>query len=210
MTSGPHPLRVLGLDLAAANSGLCCIDVEYPKYSYKVLKQEGFRHPISDFRNRVDVTNTILEIAEELEPNLVVIEDYAMRFGKTNTSGYQHAEVGGMVKKCLHEAGFTIYIIPPTTMRSFMVIPPRSPKDLLETKAEERLGFVAEASTKKKRSDITDAFIHAHIGSLVWLEKYASLEYDLTKSERRVIYGDDKLEGLVDRSTIEYGGKEKS
>lgn len=197
-------IRVLGLDVAAANSGACVLEVSYPDYSFEVLHEDGYKHPIKDFRNRIDIANELLSLALDYEVDLVVLEDYAMRFGKLNTSGYQHGEIGGMLRKELYEAGFCIYIIPPTTMRSFYGVPPKSDKTLLEERAEERYGFVSEASNKKKRSDATDAFLQGHIGCLLYLLKNHSLEYDLLPREERILYGDKTIEGLLDRSTIEY------
>lgn len=199
------PIKVMGLDLAAVNSGLCVIEAHHPEYAFKVLHEEAFRHPKDDFRNRIAVSNSILGVARTHNPTVVAIEDYARRFGRTNTSGIEHAEVGGMTKKTLHEAGFRIFVIPPTSMRSFMGAPPKSPKDYLIERAKDRLGYESDASNQTKRSNITDALIHAHIGALLYLAKYGNLVYDLTKAENRILYGDKKLEGLVDRSNIEYG-----
>jgi len=204
-------MRVLGLDLAAANSGSSVIEVQHPNYSFQVIHEEALHHPMASFVNRVEAANYVLFLAEQHEVDLVVLEDYARRFGRTNTSGYEHGEVGGMVRKGLHEAGYPFYVIPPTSMRSFMEVPPKSPKDYLETRALERLGFESKASTKKKRSDITDSVIHAHIGSLVHiLRTDGELDYPLTDAEHRIIHGDGKLEGLKDRDGIYYDStKEK-
>ena len=197
--------KVMGLDLAAANSGLCVIEAHYPDYSFSVLAEEALNHPMAEFTNRIDAANYALFIANEHSIDAVAIEDYARRFGNTNTSGYEHAELGGMVKKLFYEADIPMYIIPPTSMRSFMQAPPKSPKDFLETQALSRLGFASKASTKKKRSDITDAFIHAHIGSLLHIIRNDTLVYSLSDAEQRILYGDNKIIGLKDRDGIYYG-----
>lgn len=198
-------MRVMGLDLAAANSGLSVIEAQHPNYSFQVIHEEALHHPMADFRNRVEAANYIVFLAGQHEVDLVVLEDYARRFGRTNTSGYEHGEFGGMVRKSLYEAGFAFYVVPPTSMRSFMAVPPKSPKDYLETRALERLGFESKASTKKKRSDITDSVIHAHIGSLLHILRQGDeLDYALEASEERIIFGDKKLEGLKDRDGIYY------
>ena len=200
----------MGIDLAAANSGICIIDAHYPDYSFDVLVEEAMHHPMSDFRNRVDASNYILFLAEDNEVDVVAMEDYAMRFGRTNTSGFQYGEIGGMVRKALYEASIPFYITPPTTMRSFMEVPPRSDKDFLEKQASSRLGYTSKASTKKKRSDITDALIHAHIGSLMHITRNGELNYDLTDAESRILYGDKKIIGLKDRDGIYYGKEEEN
>lgn len=197
-------MRVMGLDLAAANSGLCVIEAHYPDYSFQVIHEEALHHPMSSFTNRVDAANYIEYLVTEHDVEVAAIEDYARRFGRTNTSGYEHGEVGGMVRKVLYEMGCPFYIIPPTSMRSFMEVPPKSPKDFLQDQALARLGFESKASTKKKRSDITDAVIHAHIGSLLHILRAGELNYSLTDAEHRIIYGDNKLEGLKDRDGIYY------
>lgn len=197
--------KVMGLDLAAAHSGLCVIEAHYPKYRFKVLAEEGLHHPIDDFKNRIDAANYILFTAKEHSVDFIAMEDYALRIGRTNTSGFQYGELGGMVRKTLYEANIPFYVIPPTSMRSFMCVPPKSPKDYLEKMALARLGFESAASTKKKRSDITDAFIHAHIGSLVHIIKTSTLDYDLEAAEKRILYGDKKIIGLIDREKVYYG-----
>lgn len=195
----------MGLDLAAANSGLCIIRAHYPKYRHDVLVEEALNHPMSDFRNRVGAANYILFLAREHGVDFVTLEDYAMRFGNTNTSGFQYGELGGMVRKVLHEAEIPMYVIPPTSMRSFMGVSPKSPKDFLEKQALIRFGFESKASTKKKRSDITDALIHAHIGSLIHIINFNNLDYDLLEYESRILYGDKKIVGLTNRENIYYG-----
>lgn len=194
----------MGLDLAAANSGTSILDVHYPDYSFEVIHEEALHHPMASFVNRIDAANYVGYLVQEHDVELVALEDYARRFGRTNTSGYEHGEIGGMVRKVLYELGCPFYIIPPTSMRSFMEVPPKSPKDYLETRALERLGFESKASTKKKRSDITDSVIHAHIGSLVHILRTGELNYNFTDAEERIIYGDKKIEGLKDRDGIYY------
>lgn len=195
---------VMGLDLAAANSGLCIIKAHYPNYSFEVTHEEALHHPMDSFINRVDAANYINFLAVDNKVDIVVMEDYAMRFGRTNTSGFQYGEMGGMVRKTLYETNIPFYVIPPTSMRSFMEVPPKSDKEFLVAQARNRLGFESGASTKKKRSDITDAFIHAHIGSLVHILRNWQLEYELTEAERRILHGDNKLTGLKERDGIYY------
>lgn len=200
---------VMGLDIAAANSGLCIAEAHYPHYSFCVTYEEGLHHPMDDFRNRIDAANYIGFLAKEHNVDFVVMEDYAMRFGKTNTSGFQYGEVGGMVRKVLYELEIPIYIIPPTSMRSLMDVPPKSDKEYLQERAKERLSFESKASTKKKRSDITDAVIHAYIGSLVHILRNNELEYELTESEKKILLGNKKITGLKDREGIYYATKKE-
>lgn len=197
--------RVMGLDLAAVNSGLAIIEVHYPKYTCGVVHEEALHHPSGDVINRIHAADYISFLASEHSVDVVIIEDYARRVGANNTSAYEHGELGGMVRKNLHAAKLPFYVIPPTSMRSFMEVPPKSPKDFLQTQAEQRLGFTSSASNKTKRSNITDAFIHAHIGSLIHILRNDELEYDFTSAEQRMIFGDKKLVGLKDREGIYYG-----
>lgn len=195
---------IMGLDLAAANSGICIIKAHYPSYSFSILHQEALHHSMDDARNRIDASNYIGFLCGEHGVDVVSMEDYARRFGRTNTSGYEHAELGGMVKKTLFELGVPFYVVPPTSMRSFMDVPTKSDKEYLQFVAEARLGFKSTASTKKKRSDITDAFIHAHIGSLIHISRNNELDYDMLDSEKRILLGDNKIVGLKDREGIYY------
>lgn len=201
--------RVMGLDLAAANSGVCIIEARYPLYSFTVVHEEALHHPMSSFVNRADAADYIGYLASEHKIDFAAMEDYAMRFGKTNTSGFQYGEVGGMVRKVLYDKGVPFYVTPPTSMRSFMGAPPGSDKDFLQDQALDRLGYASTASTKKKRSDITDAFIHAHIGALIHILRNNELVYDLTDAEHRILYGDKKVVGLKDREGTFYAAEEK-
>lgn len=198
----------MGLDLAAANSGVCIIEAQFPDYQYTVLLEEALNHPTNSFINRSEAADYILHLIKDNDVDVVSIEDYARRFGNTNTSGFEYGEFGGMVRKVLYDARVPFYVVPPTTMRSFMAAPPKSPKDFLEVQAEKRLGYVSSASSKKKRSDITDAFIHAHIGSLVHILRNGTLNYSMTPAENRIIFGDSKIIGLKDREGIYHAAKE--
>ena|SRR3990167_2204262 len=198
----------MGLDLAAANSGLCVLEAHCSKYSFKIIHEQAFKHPMSDFRNRIKVANEIFGLAKAHNPDIIVIEDYIRRSFATNTSAYEHGEIGGSVKKLLYEANFMLYLIPPTTMRSFVDAHPKSPKEFLEEQAEHRLGYKSTASNKIKRSNITDALWHAHIGALLYFAKHNTLNYELLDCERRVLFdGDKKMVGLVNREGIEYVSK---
>jgi hypothetical protein len=199
----------MGLDLAAANSGVCVIEAQFPDYCFNVVLEEALHHPKDSFINRSDATDYIMYLIMEHKVDVVSMEDYARRFGHTNTSGFEYGEIGGMVRKALYDAGIPFYVVPPTSMRSFMGVPPKSPKDFLETQALNRLGYSSIASTKKKRSDITDAFIHAHIGSLIHILRNDTLSYNMTDAEKRIMLGDGKIIGLKDRKEIYHATKEE-
>ena len=202
-------LRVLGLDLAAVNSGACAIEVQ-SSLEYEVLYEEALTHPRDDFRNRAAAAESILSAATTHKVDFVVIEDYAFRVGPSNTSAYQHGEMGGMARQVLHDAGFDILVIPITSMRSFMSVPPKSKKDYLMEQAKNKMGFESSGRTKAHRGNITDAFIHAYTGSCWHFANEETLDTTvLDAAQHRMIYGDGKkFAGLTEREGLWYDGKE--
>ena len=198
-------IKVMGLDLAAVNSGLCVIEVG-PSLEYEVIYEEALKHPKDDFENRIQAAQHIRKLAKKYRLDLVVIEDYAYRVARNNTSAYQHGEIGGMVRKVLFEDGYTIFIIPPTTMRSFMEVPPKSKKTFLMDQAKTKMGFEATGTNQLVRGNITDAFIHAYTGAATKFAEDGSLEEGaLDAAQHRVVFGDDKFDGLLEREGLWYG-----
>src|SRR5688572_13243414 len=119
---------VMGLDTAAVNSGVCIVEAfalpKEPHIEAKVLFEAGFVHsPLRDHTERAMFSDKVKGLCLLHGVQFVSMEDYAMRFGSTNTSGFQHGETVGMVKKSLWEINMPFMVTPPTSMRSFMSVP---------------------------------------------------------------------------------------
>jgi hypothetical protein len=206
------PIRVMGLDLAAVNSGCCVIEArplgEYPFIQVECLYEAAIQCR-GDFVQKASLARSLANRVhfgeEEVGLHLVAIEDYARRVGGTNTTAYEHAELGGLAKTSIHYTGVPMLIVPPTSMRSFVGAAPRSGKDVMMDKAKEIWDFTASSTRKPERSNICDAFIHAVIGTLVILAKFDILEAgQLQPHEDRIIFGAGSIVGLIDREGIMY------
>ena len=210
-------VRVMGLDLAPANSGMCIIEAHpnsgYPAVSPTVLYQEALSL-FDNFSDRQRCSYYIYTKALEYKPDVIVIEGYVPSMGRFNTTAYQHAEFVALTKHRLLSAGFKIIIVPPTTMRSFVKIPPKQKdkgKQHIMSQMESIYGFKADYSRKKERSDVTDAFVHSIIGAHVYFALSGILDGEMVSHEKRIILGDDNQEkktaivGLINRPEAYIG-----
>lgn len=183
----------------------------------EILCQDPIEVP-REFIPMVALARDLVNRVVSFYPNLVVIEGYVPAMGSFNTTAIQQAEFISQVKAHLIGLGQNVLIVPPTTMRSFVKIPPnqkdKGKKHIMKV-AEEHYGFVAEYSLAKKRSDVTDAFTHAVIGSHVAMAKLGWIVGDLLKHEQKVIYGDtnqnkkNPMIGLIHRGPeawLQYDG----
>lgn len=186
-------IRVAGLDIAAVNSGLCMIEASprngYPPLDFKVLYETPIRAEMAWFEARVAAAKLMAEKIRLHEIDLVVVEGYALRFGATNTSGYQHAELAALTKYFIMELDLPILIVPPTTMRSFVQVKPKQKKQAIMDYAYETWGFGSKLPRKGDRSNVTDAFVHAYIGACIYFARNGRLTESLKKYEKNVVYG---------------------
>lgn len=188
-------VRVAGLDLAAVNSGLCVIDsatcAGYPPIEWTLQGEHAIKGGMQ-FPTRVTAAQQVMDIIEKAKPDLIALEDYALRMAPNNTSGYQYAEFAGIVKYYLYEAGYPILIIPPTTMRSFLGAKNGGGKEQLINTVYERYGFSSKQPRKGERSNVCDAFAHAYIGSCSYFARDGRLTANLKTQEKVALYGDGK------------------
>lgn len=201
----------MGLDIAAVNSGLSIIEAqtspEHPFIKVTPLYEEWLYVNKESFPDRIRAATRIANHAvDNYNVDFVVLEDYARRMGKTNTSGLQQAELCALIKGFLFASKVPVIIIPPTTMRAFLGVP-RGLKDngkqFIMDIARIRYDFESKAPRKNQRSNITDAFIHAVLGSFVVFDKAGMLDVDLGHEETRVLRGDGKkMIALKDRDEI--------
>lgn len=199
-------LVVSGLDLAAVNSGFCKIraTLQKKKLSVTVLEYASLVPESKDFFGRLNLADKIAKMVEQSD--LIALEDYARRVGSTNTTAYECGEFVGQVKCKLYRNKVPIIMIPPTSMRSFVGIKRNDPKSVVENWAEKNFGFSPKLGRQKQRSDVSDAFAHCVIASLYYFAKTLQIGSNtLDTQQQRIIFGDKKLEGLVDRPNILIG-----
>ena len=197
-----------GLDLAAVNSGYCRIVAASisspPGLEVEPLAFDAIVPEEKTFLGRLELAKRVSKLVEGSD--LVVLEDYARRIGRSNTTAYECGEFVGQVKERVIAQGIPLLIVPPTTMRSYVGAARNSGKFVMEEWAEEVYGFASGLSTMKKRSDVADAFIHCTIGALYYFAKTGKLEREVVDPRQsRIIYGDGKMEGLIDRSGVLVG-----
>lgn len=208
----------MGLDIAAVNSGMCIIEArclsEYPWIEIVDTYEEWHYSDLGSFQDRMRVSSRISEFqTDDYNVDLVVLEDYAKRMGKTNTSAYEHAELCSLIKAFTIASGKPMLIIPPTTMRSFMAIPnglKDKGKQMIIDNVKEIYGFESKAPRKNQRSNITDAFVHAVIGALVIYGINGILvEEELDDQAKKLLFGKGKTTGILDRPQFQYNFPEK-
>lgn len=198
-------LRVAGLDIAAVNSGFCIIEAStrdgHPPLEYEILHQQAVTNE-SGFVGRAKSAKMIVEKILEVGVDMVALEE-CVPIGGNNTSGLQQSGFLEMVMYLLYEADIPMMLIPPTTMRSFIQAKTGGmrKKSIMEN-AWERYEFRASHSRQGERSNITDAFLHAYIGACTLFGREGKLTSNLLPAEKNVVYGKNKMIGLVDRSHI--------
>ena len=207
----PRKATVTGLDLAAVNSGFCKIEAHLTadgQISVEVLDHEPIELKRKDCVGRFELAPKVADLA--LGSDLVAIEDYAMRVGKSNTTAYQCGEFVGPTKAHLISHGINMLIVPPTSMRSMLGVPTGpAGKKFIMAWVKERFGFVPEYGREKQRSDVADACVHAYIGAIYYFIQSGWIDGSmLTDREHRIFYGvkdhrkSKQFVGLLDRDGI--------
>ena len=199
-------ITVMGIDAAAVNSGVCIIEVspqkKAPHVKFETLFEAGLTHgPRTDHRQRIQASDVIKGLLLQHGVDFVVLEDYIMNMGPTNTSAYQHGEFGGLVKRALWDTRTPFMLCGPISMRSFLSVPSRLPdsgKQFIVDTAKADYGFESEESSIAKRSNATDAFAHCIIGALVYFHLNGFDIGTLDKPKHEVLFGDGKkMKGLT-------------
>ncbi|MCW4026117.1 MAG: hypothetical protein NWE76_01370 [Candidatus Bathyarchaeota archaeon] len=207
--------NVLGIDSAAVNSGLCIMQVASPNkgagLTFSPSFESGIVHgPLNDHAARIKAAALIKGLCVQYEVDFVVVEGYALRVGPNNTSMAQHGETVGLIKKALHDLRMPFMVCPPTSMRSFLSVP-RGLKDggkqLIIEKMEEQYGFKSEMSNQSKRSNATDAAVHAVIGGLIYMSWHGRDIGELEEAKTKVLFTGDgkKMKGLRNMPELYHG-----
>lgn len=199
--------RILGLDIAAVNSGAGVVEARVHSDStleFIVLEER----PLVTERvasNQPPTWDSMLAVAEQAL-NLcevhgvayVSYEGFARMARAHNTTAYEHAELVGVVKYRLFESGGLTFVqIPPTTLPSFFGLK-KGDKKATQLMLKETLGWSSQQRRAKQREDCSDAVAHAIIGGHI----FAVLQgwtppADLPASMHRLLFGDDRKNSML-------------
>lgn len=188
-------VTVTGLDLAAVNSGMCRIEARaaakgaWPPLEVEVLDHEPIELKRKDPMGRLELAERVAGLPKSSD--LVAVEDYVRRVGKTNTTAYECGEFVGPTKAMLNHNGYDVLLVPTTTMRSLLKVPTgKDGKKFIMRWVAVNFGFEPPYGREKQRSDVADAFVHAYIGALYWFLREGIIgREDLSEREIRTFYG---------------------
>lgn len=205
--------RILGLDIAAVNSGAGVVEARVHSdgsLGFEVLEEQ----PLTTERiasNQPPTWDSMLSVAEQALDlctvhgvSYVSYEGFARMARAHNTTAYEHAELVGLVKYRLFDSGGLTFVqIPPTTLPSFFGLK-KGDKKATQLMLKETLGWSSSQRRVKQREDCSDAVAHAIIGGHIFavLQGWTPPD-DLPESKRRLLFGDDRkssvLVGLLHR-----------
>ena len=210
----PTVLRILGLDVAAVNSGAAVVEavVEDGKVpTFRVLEERHLRtermvgNQPPTWDSMLGVEKQAIYMAKVHGITHVVYEGYAKgSFGGkkkkdgspgkgSNTTAYEHAELVGIIKHGLHQQGDLVFMqVPVTTLSSFYGLT-KGDKNATQRMLKEDLGWVSGQRLKKWREDCSDAAALAIIGCHVFAIINGWDPGDsLAPSKHRVLFGDER------------------
>lgn len=101
-------MRILAIDPSLNGTGLC-----YPDGTTRNAPKTDLKGPLRLWRLRQDLRDTL----DSARPDLVVLEDYS--YGSKGSSVFQIAEWGGVLRLTLHEMGFPVAFVPPTSLKAW-------------------------------------------------------------------------------------------
>lgn len=151
-------MRVLGVD-ASSNTGLVSIDSDAPDevlYSgeLKAPKKPGqtLQKRLKQFR-----ANFLIKLSQ-LQPDLVVMEDFAFMAKSGKDSIILNVGLGLAIRQCVEDRGTPIVLASPNTLKKFATGVGSGKKDQIMLGVFKRWGF------EHKSNDVVDAFIAAKLG----------------------------------------------
>ena len=101
-------MRILAIDPSLNGTGLC-----YPDGKTANAPKTALKGPLRLWKLRQDLRDTL----DSARPDLVVLEDYS--YGSKGRSVFQIAEWGGVLRLTLHEMGFPVAFVPPTSLKAW-------------------------------------------------------------------------------------------
>lgn len=140
---------VMGLDLSLTSTGLVVLAEGL------MLKSKAIKSKENTERRLIDIKDQIEREMLEYEPNLVVLEGYAMLANGRITA---LAELGGVVKASLYVRKQPFIVVPPARVKKFATGKGNANKD------EVRLWVYKRWGVELKTNDEIDAYVLAQIG----------------------------------------------
>jgi Holliday junction resolvasome RuvABC endonuclease subunit len=102
--------RVLGVDASLTSTGYCFRD------SHKLIKGTVKTDALRGPHRLYYVQQRIVKLVDDLQPDLVVLEDYAMGIGKGGMS-FSIGELGGVLRLLFWERGIDVMLVSPTALK---------------------------------------------------------------------------------------------
>lgn len=185
----------------------------WPPVDVEVVAHRPIELTRKDFVGRAELAVETATLAAGSD--LVAVEDYVRRVGKTNTTAYECGEFIGAVKYLVHRDDLDMLLVPTTTMRSLLKVPTgKDGKKFIMRWVEENFGFKPPYGREKQRSDVADAFVHAYIAALYWFLTNGVLSReDLNEREQRTFFGNPDPRkahfflGVLQRTDIRIAGE---
>ncbi|GAA5046318.1 Holliday junction resolvasome RuvABC endonuclease subunit [Thermocatellispora tengchongensis] len=131
--------RVMGLDLAAEQSGVALPDnttvaIRAPKVTKRA-------RTLADDQVRMDhIDTTFRALLDDYQPTLLVVEDYAA--GMKGNPVHRLAEIGGLIRLACWRASVPIALINPTHVKIYATGHGGATKSQMATSAQGRTGLV--------------------------------------------------------------------
>lgn len=146
---------IIGLDLSLTSTGVAVVHVDGGLYSAAAIKSK-----LADTPRLLDIRNNLYSILNKLpkKPTLAVLEGYA--FG-SQARHEAAGELGGIIKVALFLEGIPIVIVPPMTLKKFVMGKGNAQKD------EMRLAAFKKWGVEFKTNDEVDAFALAQLGAIL-------------------------------------------
>ena len=125
-------MKILALDLSLTRTGFAMDDGK----TGTLAPPKGYDRGMKRLRW---IRDHVLNLAKLNRTDLVLLEGYA--FGAKGNAVFDIAELGGVVRLALFDAGYPFLILPPATVKKFATGSGNANKELMLTQAVRVLGY---------------------------------------------------------------------
>jgi len=127
--------RVVGVDQALLNTGLCCnVNGDYTTVLIQEKRRRGAERLASIYRQ-------VMLYLSGFNPELIAMEDYS--YGSVNRP-FDLGEVGGVLKLLFHDRKVPYILVPPKMLKAFVAADGDADKDKMIRMVRERYGVRTE------------------------------------------------------------------
>lgn len=133
-------ITYIGLDLAFANNGFCCIDE-----NGNIIQQEVITFPkdvLFDEQKLIFLSEKITKLVETYNPARICIE--GLSFGSNGKSVSQIGALHYLIRIFLFKFSFKYRIVPPTQLKKYITGTGQCKKELMLLKTYKKFGIEFE------------------------------------------------------------------